>query len=715
MKQFLFFLVFALWWTSAAAQIRRYTTQAEVDSIGFNDIYAGELIIGPDTCCSDIHDLSPLHNFFGTEIGFRIQNNPRLKSLHGLEQLYYVQNGGVIRIINNDSLTNLVGLADSIYFFPTTYQKQVLYIITDNERLADLQGIPAISAAGFEVRRNATLASFDGCQHLDHLTKLTVYHCPNLQSFHGLEGVDTLESSLFLRYLPRLKNMQGLNNCRRIGYTIDCQRLDSLENTDGLSSLRSSNSIYFDSCARFRALTNLERLGKPLFSNAIREMMITNCPWFGDFSGLSDTAYFGTVYLWHVDSIETVKDWQRLHANTSGIGPAYNLRYLDALPWGFSWLGSIIYHPPTFGVGSCPNLLYIRDTLPGRVDTMYNLGISLCPKLGDVSGLRYVKGITNQLELMQIGGDSLIGLENLTSCHRAFIFSNFKDFQFLRGLDSVATDLSFSSNHPQVSLNGLEHLRTVGYLAIAGDTTLRDLSPLEDSLRIKRGIYLSYLNSLDSITGFNLSQQLSQSVGITQYASIERCSNLRSISGFQGVTSLAHSLNNNGDPYDNLSIRNNPALGKITGFRNLTHVKKGFNISNNASLGDLSGFCHLFQAGTIGGIKTIGDNAPGANSYEEALGLCNASATRNVDGQMAVSIYPNPAATQFVVRLDGAEGTKIGRVVVSDLAGRVRLTARVDSGQTLISCASLPPGMYLVHVRGEGLGSHLVKLVITEH
>lgn len=125
MKQFLLFLVFALWW-SAAAQIRRYTTQAQVDSIGFNDIDGGGLIIGPDTCCSDIHDLSPLHNFFGTEIGFRIQNNPRVsKSLHGLGVLDHVQNGGVIRIINNDSLTNLVGLADSIYFFPTTSPKQV--------------------------------------------------------------------------------------------------------------------------------------------------------------------------------------------------------------------------------------------------------------------------------------------------------------------------------------------------------------------------------------------------------------------------------------------------------------------------------------------------------------------------------------------------------------------------------------------------------------
>lgn len=703
MKYLVLFLAFHFCLAAAPAQIRRYNTQAEIDNS--NSVYGIRLIIGPDTCCSDIHDLSPLGNFWGTDIGILIRNNPHLQSLHGLEQLNYMQYNGKIEIINNDSLTNLVGLTDSIGHFPTTDEKSVGFVIEDNERLVDLQGIPDCSRAQFQIRRNPALTSLNGCQNLDYLLGLTIENCSNLQSLSGLQAVDTLAGGFLVHHCPRLKNLQGLNSCRKIGYPFQFNRLDSLENTDGLGNLRYTNMIWIDSCARFRALTDLERLGRGYFGDWIAELRITNCPWFGDFSGLSDTAYFETAYLFQMDSIETVKNFQRLHANASGIWSAYNLKYLDALPTGITSYS----RAPSCGASNCPNLTYIRDTIPGRVDTMYNLGFALCPKLTDITGFKYVKGVTHQMGLRDFAQDSLIGLENLQWSRWISIFDcTLNNLQFLSSLDSVVV---FDIGDSIASLAGLENLRTVEYLGLLANNVLKDLSPVEDSTRTQKSLGLSYLTNLDSISGFNLPQLMGQNNMDDFGVRIESCTVLKSISGFNGLTSFTKAIIS--QPYDNIAVVNHPTLQSITGFQNLVYLKKGLNISNNSSLSDISGLCNLFQNGAILGIKTIQDNAPGANSYDEALDLCNISGSREPDNRTTILLYPNPASTEFIVRFTGAENAKISSIIVSDLAGRIQLIAKVESRQTVIPCSTLPSGIYAVQVLSEGVKSLPAKLVIS--
>jgi hypothetical protein len=686
MLRILFFIItFGLSTTYSIAQSIHLKTQEQVNNYFGPGYLTAHLIIGPDSCCSDITDLTPLSNVWYIGGRLIIKNNPHLKSLHGLENLKNFGNAAGFEIINNDSLLNLQGLADTLVpldFNDSPYFGLSLEII-GNELLEDLSGAPDCRQAGLNIENNPTLKNLQGGEKWDRLSSMSIRKCANLQSLKGLDGIERIDNGILILHCPRMKNFKGLDHCEYIS-RFYLSRLDSLENTDGLGNLRYTHEIEIDSCANFRALTDLQRLGKSPYNNdKWIDLSITDCPWFGDFSGLSDTAQFDVAYISKIDSVETIQNFHRLHANSSGVWGSYNIKYLNSLPIGINY-GS---RAPSGGVTTCPNLEFIHDNISGRLDSMSNLAFYYCPRLTDATGFGYVKRVTEFFSLREITNDSFIGTENLQWAEDISIYDcKLKHLKFLSGIDSISARLYLSGDIS--SLEGLENLKSVGTgLTIGGNDSLTTLAPLSDSLRVRWNIRLGGISRIDTISGFNNVDALSaQAVDISIY----NCDNLKAITGFNGITGFLISVVP--EAYDNIWIFGNPLLESITGFQNLIYLKKRLTIKDNPMLTDISGFCNLLQNGTVLGGKVIQGNSQGANSLVEALQTCLSPTGEPVKYSPQVDIYPSPASDYFRITLDGSMPS--ASVVIYDLTGKIVYNS-VIRNEILIPCSDWPNGLYL--------------------
>ncbi|MCC7245275.1 MAG: T9SS type A sorting domain-containing protein [Saprospiraceae bacterium] len=634
--------------------------------------------------------MSPLANIWGVNWRITIQNNPRLKSLYGLHNIAWFDNTfGLVEIINNDSLIDLSGLSPSMNAIDPDNNDwfEINYEIIDNYSLQNLEGISDCLNAYLIISNNQNLKSLHGCDSLQKLRICQIGKCPNMLSLEGLSGIDTVEVSLSIFDCPRIKNLKGMENARRI-IEIRLNNLDSLETTEGLGSLHYTGSIEIDQCPNFRAIKDLEKLGEEPF-NKWMNLRITNCPWFGDFTGISDSVLISDLFLDHLDSIETIINYQRVHTNDQTVSNCYNLRYLDAIPIGVP-LGTIA---PYFGATNCPNLEYIHDTISGRIDSLYSLGFGRCPKLHDVSALRYVRKVTGNFALENIVADSFTGTENIKYMRTVSVSKcNLKNLKFLSGLDSVSWYLYLGDTLH--SLEGLENLRTVGSMEVYADSII-NLKPIENTLTNIEVIDLWGLKLIDTIYGFNSPNfTFNKSYAIR----INECPNLKAITGFNGIKAFPLALIS--QLYDNIEIQDNPQLQQITGFRNLEFLKKRLTIKNNPALTDMSGFCHLFQSGTIEGGYILQDNGPGANSLSGLLHQCVLSETKEETnaGSSGLSVFPNPATGMAIVQWSSEEYQRLelwstdGRLVQS-----VKLTE--GSRETILEpAANTPAGLYFLRL-----------------
>ncbi|MBN2588208.1 MAG: T9SS type A sorting domain-containing protein [Candidatus Fermentibacteraceae bacterium] len=83
------------------------------------------------------------------------------------------------------------------------------------------------------------------------------------------------------------------------------------------------------------------------------------------------------------------------------------------------------------------------------------------------------------------------------------------------------------------------------------------------------------------------------------------------------------------------------------------------------------------------------------------------------DGLGTVHMGPNPCAGSTSLIWDGADSMEL-RVTVYDMTGRVCMVERMMPGERTLDVSVLPPAMYLLDVRGEGVLRQSVRLVVLD-
>lgn len=215
------------------------------------------------------------------------------------------------------------------------------------------------------------------------------------------------------------------------------------------------------------------------------------------------------------------------------------------------------------------------------------------------------------------------------------------------------------------------------------------------------------------------------------YIDSESSDPISSLSNLNGLTSVGGLL----------SIRDNAALTTLTGLDNLTSVGIHLRVIQNAALTNLVGLASLMSVGvdlyvhdnamlsectvglapllldgTLGGTPYIYDNAPGCNSYWEALGGAvdaEDEATPLVTALAAP--FPNPSAGAATLAFTLAEPSDVSLTVYDALGRQVATLAEEmqPAGSHEASFgAGFPAGTYVVRLTvGEEAWVERVTLV----
>ena len=73
----------------------------------------------------------------------------------------------------------------------------------------------------------------------------------------------------------------------------------------------------------------------------------------------------------------------------------------------------------------------------------------------------------------------------------------------------------------------------------------------------------------------------------------------------------------------------------------------------------------------------------------------------NVQGEPGIRIYPNPFSSRATIIFPNPEAREY-RLVLTDIPGRViRTTTNISSNQFELNRENLPPGIYLLELRGD--------------
>ncbi|PTX61464.1 hypothetical protein C8N46_104107 [Kordia periserrulae] len=186
-------------------------TQADVDAIGTQgyNVISGTLVIGDfftgtnTPVPSDIVDLTPLSTITSVGRQIEIQSNPFLTSLDGLSNLR-VTSGLIIR--DNQNLTSLDGLtslnridANPILTGQTFFSGGAIVLI-DNPALTSIEALSNINPQVIhEVTiKNTGLASLEGLGNLTEIIRLQIINNDNLTSLTALEGLTSVENTVFI-------------------------------------------------------------------------------------------------------------------------------------------------------------------------------------------------------------------------------------------------------------------------------------------------------------------------------------------------------------------------------------------------------------------------------------------------------------------------------------------------------------------------------------
>jgi len=227
-----------------------FHSQSDVDSFPIkfpNQKIVGNVLIGFTEAMvgeSDIHDLTPLSSIEKIQGDLYIHANPRLKSLYGLHNVDTIQAVFWARIVGNDSLINLDGLASLKYVNELD--------IEENPLLEDLDGLNnLIESDGIGIVRNENLTSINGLSNLRVVNSGFTIKSNNVENIFlpNLKKVGHLSISRE----PKLKNIDGLSEIDSIGFCNTCPGLSSpviiISNNDSLKNFDGLNDVVIDHLA----------------------------------------------------------------------------------------------------------------------------------------------------------------------------------------------------------------------------------------------------------------------------------------------------------------------------------------------------------------------------------------------------------------------------------------------------------------------------------
>lgn len=211
-------------------------------ALGYTTVI-GNLSIGGYQTATDVNNLTPLLVLENVVGELRIDDNPLLTTLDGLNNVEFVSKL-IIRI--NPSLTGLTGLSN--------LNSVVDIVISDNNAITSLQGLEGLTSVNrFNIHRNDLLTSLTGLESLNNAYWISIFGNNSLESISSLSNLSSADRIL-LNNLPSISTLDGITHLSEMEWL----QLSFLDQFTDFSELSNLTSVDFINIAGNQSLVSLD-------------------------------------------------------------------------------------------------------------------------------------------------------------------------------------------------------------------------------------------------------------------------------------------------------------------------------------------------------------------------------------------------------------------------------------------------------------------------
>jgi len=180
----------------------------------------------------------------------------------------------------------------------------------NNDQLLDFSGFDKLRTIGgdFEIKNHSSLLNFQGMNRLKFLGGNLRIENNVITSLSGLEGIEEIELSCYIRNNPNLVSLEGLNNLSTINWTFTLENCDEVTDFNGLGSLTNSMRTVFiinnDKLINFNGLGRLKEVTSLFY--------ITNNSNLSNFEGLNSLSKLNELYINRNNNLQDLRGLESL-------------------------------------------------------------------------------------------------------------------------------------------------------------------------------------------------------------------------------------------------------------------------------------------------------------------------------------------------------------------------------------------------------------------
>lgn len=346
------------------------------------------------------------------------------------------------------------------------------------------------------------IKNLDSLYQIKKVNELEIKYNPRLKNLRGLDNLDSVIGTLFVRQNDSLINFEGLGELKYVSFEIDISHNLGIRNLKGFNKLNWTGNLKVFVNSNLDSIQGIESLNA-VGTGASGLFQITGNANLKSLVGIQNID-IGTLKVWQNDSLETLKGLEdNVNIHSLSLLSNKGLVNIEALQNRTEFEGNL-------HIAGSPLLKDLEDlmglkSVGGQFEISYCLGIRSLKGLDSLSTAGFIR--FSYIPMLK----NLNHLENLDSVQGHFIISDHDSLKNLTGLENLKRingDLVLEDNNALWTLNGLNNLNYIGdKLVIDSDSSLYDLKPLinlrnvNSKILIRDNKVLSSLSGLDSIDG----------------------------------------------------------------------------------------------------------------------------------------------------------------------------------------------------------------------
>jgi hypothetical protein len=252
--------------------------------------------------CNGLHDLTGLAGLETLRTTLTVSQNQQLRTLNGLAVRDGVPDA---TLSDNPLLESIPGLGAS----DGTFGNVELTNLPALKTLADLKGL--VHGGRLTIRGCDGLSDLSGLSQLQTIDYLELADCLGLQSFNGVDALESISDGLLIGGLPKLSSAQGFKKLTRAA-AMSIGQANALQSLVGFESLTSVDALSVENNAQLQNLHGLENV------STIQSVDLQNNSSLKSLEGLSavvelqSLSVFGNVMLTSLQGLNALSTVEQM-------------------------------------------------------------------------------------------------------------------------------------------------------------------------------------------------------------------------------------------------------------------------------------------------------------------------------------------------------------------------------------------------------------------